>query len=63
MMSWDVLHEEASEDMARMAGAPDIEVSEASPVKIARMRLPWVNDNPVYRHGHQRYYPKTDRLY
>jgi magnesium transporter len=38
----DVLHEEASEDMARMAGAPDIEVSEASPLKIAKMRLPWL---------------------
>ncbi len=38
----DVMHEEASEDMARMAGAPDIEHNIDSPVRIVKMRLPWL---------------------
>lgn len=38
----DVIDEEASEDMARMAGAPDIEHKESSPLSIVRLRLPWL---------------------
>ena len=38
----DVMHEEASEDLARMAGAPDIEHNEDSPFKIVKLRLPWL---------------------
>jgi len=38
----DVIDEEAAEDMARMAGAPDIEHNESSPVSIVRLRLPWL---------------------
>ncbi|OGV34223.1 MAG: magnesium transporter [Lentisphaerae bacterium GWF2_45_14] len=38
----DVMHEEASEDLARMAGAPDIEQNEDSPFKIVKLRLPWL---------------------
>jgi magnesium transporter len=38
----DVLHEEANEDLALMVGAPDIETEEASPLNIARLRLPWL---------------------
>ena len=38
----DVIDEEASEDMAWMAGAPDIEHNESSPLSIVRLRLPWL---------------------
>jgi magnesium transporter len=38
----DVIDEEAAEDMARMAGAPDIEFNESSPLSIVRLRLPWL---------------------
>ncbi|MCP3968621.1 MAG: magnesium transporter [Lentisphaerae bacterium] len=38
----DVMDEEAVEDMARMAGAPDMEHKESSPFSIARLRLPWL---------------------
>jgi CBS domain-containing protein len=38
----DVVHEEADEDLAHMAGAPDIEEEEESPLRIARLRLPWL---------------------
>ncbi|MDD5698735.1 MAG: magnesium transporter [Victivallaceae bacterium] len=38
----DVIDEEAAEDLARMAGAPDIEYNESSPLSIARLRLPWL---------------------
>lgn len=38
----DVLHEEADADLAHMAGAPDIEEVEESPLGIARLRLPWL---------------------
>ncbi len=38
----DVMHEEASEDFAHIAGAPDIEHNEDSPLRIVRMRLPWL---------------------
>ncbi|MBU8901998.1 MAG: magnesium transporter [Victivallales bacterium] len=38
----DVIDEEASEDIARMAGAPDIEHNESSPLSIVRLRLPWL---------------------
>jgi magnesium transporter len=38
----DVVHEEADEDLAHMAGAPDIEEEEESPLGIARLRLPWL---------------------
>lgn len=38
----DVFHEEASEDMAHLSGAPDIESNEDSPLRIARLRLPWL---------------------
>lgn len=38
----DVFHDEAAEDMAHMAGAPDIEVNEEMPWRVARLRLPWL---------------------
>lgn len=38
----DVMHEEANEDFARMAGAPDIEHNEDSPFRIVKLRLPWL---------------------
>jgi len=38
----DVIDEEASEDIAHMAGAPDIEHNESSPLSIVRLRLPWL---------------------
>ena len=38
----DVFHEEADEDLAHMVGAPDIEEEEQSPLRIARMRFPWL---------------------
>ncbi len=38
----DVIEEEASEDIARMAGAPDIGQKEDSPFNIVKLRLPWL---------------------
>lgn len=38
----DVIQEEALEDIAHMAGAPDMESNEDSPVQVARLRLPWL---------------------
>ncbi|MFQ5512077.1 MAG: magnesium transporter [Candidatus Krumholzibacteriia bacterium] len=38
----DVLEEEASEDIARIAGTVEDEISEKSPVRISRARLPWL---------------------
>jgi magnesium transporter len=38
----DVIQEEALEDIAHMAGAPDMERKEDSPVKVAGLRLPWL---------------------
>jgi len=38
----DVVHEEANEDLAHMVGAPDIEEDEDSPLRIVRLRLPWL---------------------
>ena len=38
----DAIDEEAAEDMAHMAGAPDIEFNESSPLSIVRLRLPWL---------------------
>jgi magnesium transporter len=38
----DVIHDEANEDMAHMAGAPDIERNELSPFRIVKLRLPWL---------------------
>ncbi len=38
----DAIDEEAAEDMARMAGAPDIEHNEITPMGIVRLRLPWL---------------------
>ncbi len=38
----DVIYEEADENMAHMAGAPDIEKHEESPFAIVRLRLPWI---------------------
>ena len=38
----DVLEEEASEDIARMAGTAEEEFGETSPLKISRVRLPWL---------------------
>ncbi len=38
----DVLEEEGSEDIARIAGAPDEEIQEDSAYKIARARVPWL---------------------
>jgi magnesium transporter len=38
----DVLEEEASEDIARIAGTVEDEIGETSPFKISRARLPWL---------------------
>lgn len=38
----DVLEEEGSEDIARIAGAPDEEILEESPFVLSRARLPWL---------------------
>jgi magnesium transporter len=38
----DVMQEEAVEDIAHMAGAPDMETHEDSPVKIVALRMPWL---------------------
>ncbi len=38
----DVIYEEANEDYGHMAGAPDIERHEESPLQIVRLRLPWL---------------------
>ena len=38
----DVMHEEADEDLSFMVGAPDIEEETVSPIRIARLRLPWL---------------------
>ena len=38
----DVIREEADEDLAHMAGAPDLEEREESLFRITRMRLPWL---------------------
>ena len=38
----DVLEEEASEDIARMAGTVEGEIGEKSPLRISRARLPWL---------------------
>ena len=38
----DVVREEAAEDLARLVGAPDIGEEEDSPLRIARLRLPWL---------------------
>lgn len=38
----DFIDDEAAEDMAKMAGAPDIEQREESPLSIVRLRLPWL---------------------
>ena len=38
----EVMQEEAVEDIAHMAGTPDMEKREDSPLKVATMRLPWL---------------------
>ncbi len=38
----DVIEEEGSEDIARIAGAPDEEIQEDSALRIARARIPWL---------------------
>ena len=38
----DVMEEEASEDLARIAGTGDEEIGERSPLRISRARLPWL---------------------
>ena len=38
----DVIQDEAVEDIAHMAGAPDMETHEDSPVKIVALRMPWL---------------------
>jgi len=38
----DVVQEEVDEDFARLVGAPDIEEEEQSPLRVARLRLPWL---------------------
>jgi magnesium transporter len=38
----DVIEEEASEDIAKLAGTDENEIGERSPVKISRSRLPWL---------------------
>lgn len=38
----DVLEEEASEDIARIAGTVEDEIGETSPLRISRARLPWL---------------------
>ena len=38
----DVLEEEATEDIARIAGTAEEEFGETSPIKVSRARLPWL---------------------
>jgi len=38
----DVMEEEANEDISLMAGVIDYEISEGSPLKISKARLPWL---------------------
>jgi magnesium transporter len=38
----DVVEEEATEDIARIAGTDEEEIGETSPLKISRARLPWL---------------------
>jgi magnesium transporter len=38
----DVIEEEASEDIAHIAGTTEVELGETSPIKISRSRLPWL---------------------
>ena len=38
----DVMQEEAVEDIAHMAGAPDMESREDSPLRVVGLRLPWL---------------------
>jgi len=38
----DVMEEEANEDISLMAGVIEYEISEASPLKISKARLPWL---------------------
>lgn len=38
----DVIQDEALEDIAHMAGAPDMEIKEDSPLAVVRLRLPWL---------------------
>jgi magnesium transporter len=38
----DVLEEEASEDIAKIAGTVEDEIGETSPIKVSRARLPWL---------------------
>ena len=39
---FDVVEEEASEDIARIAGTGEDEIGETSPLRISRARLPWL---------------------
>jgi magnesium transporter len=38
----DVIHEEADEDISRMAGTSDEEIHEDSVLRVSRIRLPWL---------------------
>ncbi len=38
----DVMEEEASEDIAKLAGTDETEIGEKSPIRISRSRLPWL---------------------
>ena len=38
----DVIDDAAVEDMARMAGAPDLEQRSISPLEVVKLRLPWL---------------------
>ncbi len=38
----DFMDDEAADDIAKMAGAPDIEAREDSPLRIVKLRLPWL---------------------
>ena len=38
----DVMQEEADEDIAKIAGAPDMATNEISPLRVASLRLPWL---------------------
>jgi magnesium transporter len=38
----DVIEEEASEDITRIAGTTEDELGETSPIKVSRSRLPWL---------------------
>ena len=38
----DVIDEEADEDITRLTGSGDIEISEESPLKISKARIPWL---------------------